>query len=134
MAGRFVVEDFVVPARYGSACRVERRQFLRIYQVEGQQVGDCAFFNADNPREQFHVGQTWALNVMLGHGTARSFRYFYSKPPYENVVLSVVDDTVRAHLPVWRARALQHQASRAARRGGKRTQLSGESSASARPI
>ena len=45
----------------------------------------------------FTLGQTWALNVMLGDGTARAFKYFYSKPPYENVMLSVVEDTVQAH-------------------------------------
>ena len=97
MTERRIVEDLVVPARHGIACRVEKGQVLRIHQIEGQQVGDCAFFNADNPREHFHVGQTWALNVMLGHATGQSFRYFYSKPPFENVMLSVVDDTVRAH-------------------------------------
>ena len=92
-----IVEDIVIPAREGAACRVEAGQVLRIHLIEGQQVGDCAFFNADNPREQFHVGQTWALNVMLGHGTARAYRYFYSNPPYENVMLTVLDDTVAAH-------------------------------------
>jgi uncharacterized protein YcgI (DUF1989 family) len=60
-------------------------------------VGDCAFFNADDPREQFHVGQSWAYAVMLGTGTARALRDFYSQPPRENVMLTVVADTVRAH-------------------------------------
>lgn len=92
-----IVHDHVIPAKAGHACRVERGQILRIYQTEGEQVGDCAFFNADDPREQFHVGQTWALNVMLGHGTARAFKYFYSKPPHENLMLTVVGDTVRNH-------------------------------------
>ena len=92
-----IIDDIIVPARHGRACRVEQGQVLRIYQTEGQQVGDVAFFNADDPHEQFHVGQTWALNVMLEHGTARAFRYFYSKPPYENVMLTVIEDTVRAH-------------------------------------
>lgn len=45
----------------------------------------------------FHVGQTWALNGLLGTGTAKSFRHFYSKPPRENVMLTVLDDTVRNH-------------------------------------
>lgn len=94
---RRLVEEFVVPARHGAACRVEQGQILRIGQVEGQQVGDCAFFNADNHREQFHVGQTWALNVMLGHGNARAFRHFYSNPPHENVMFTVVEDTTKTH-------------------------------------
>lgn len=94
---RRIVHDIVIPARHGRACLVERGQILRIHLVEGQQVGDCAFFNADEPREQFHVGQSWAYAVMLGTGTARAFRDFYSQPPRENVMLTVVEDTVRAH-------------------------------------
>jgi hypothetical protein len=94
---RRIVHEHIIPAKHGHACRVERGQILRIHLVEGQQVGDCAFFNADDPREQFHVGQTWAMNVMLGHGTARAFKYFYSKPPRENVMLTVVQDTVKNH-------------------------------------
>ena len=70
---------------------------LRIHLVEDRQVGDCCFFNAHDRREAFHVGQTWALNVLLGTGTSKSFRHFYSKPPRENVMLTVVDDTVRNH-------------------------------------
>jgi uncharacterized protein YcgI (DUF1989 family) len=94
---RRIIDDFVIPAEYGRACLVRKGQVLRIHLVEGQQVGDCAFFNADDTKEQFHVGQTWALNVMLNTGTARSFRHFYSKPPRENLMLTVVEDTVRVH-------------------------------------
>ena len=92
-----IIEDIVVPARHGRACLVRKGQILRIHLIEGQQVGDCAFINADNPREQFHVGQSWALNVMFGHGNARAPRYFYSKPPWENLMLTVVEDTVKNH-------------------------------------
>ena len=69
---RRIVESFVIPAEHGGACLVKKGQVLRIHLVEGQQVGDCAFFNADDPKEQFHVGQSWALNVMLGTGNARA--------------------------------------------------------------
>jgi uncharacterized protein YcgI (DUF1989 family) len=94
---RRIVHDIVIPAKYGRACLVKKRQILRIHLIEGQQVGDCAFFNADDPREQFHVGQSWAYAVMLGTGTARAFTHFYSQPPRENVMLTVVDDTVKHH-------------------------------------
>jgi uncharacterized protein YcgI (DUF1989 family) len=76
---------------------VSRGQVLRIHLVEDRQVGDCCFFNARDHREVFHVGQTWALNVLLGTGTSKSFQHFYSKPPRENVMLTVVADTVRNH-------------------------------------
>ncbi|HZN99752.1 MAG TPA: urea carboxylase-associated family protein [Burkholderiales bacterium] len=94
---RRILEDFVIPAGHGKAFLVPRNAVLRIHLVEDRQVGDCCFFNANDRREVFHVGQTWALNVMLGTGNARSFRHFYSKPPRENVMLTVLEDTVRNH-------------------------------------
>jgi hypothetical protein len=91
------LDDFVIPAGHGRALIVPRGAVLRIHLVEDKQVGDCCFFNANDHREVFHVGQSWALNVMLGTGNARSFRHFYSKPPRENVMLTVLEDTVRNH-------------------------------------
>ncbi|MBM3941069.1 MAG: urea carboxylase-associated family protein [SAR202 cluster bacterium] len=92
-----VQEGVVIPARHGRAVLVRKGQVLRIHQTEQQQVGDRVFLNAANPREHFHVGQTWAINVFLGTGNARAFQHFYSNPPHENVLLTVVDDTVRRH-------------------------------------
>ncbi len=92
-----LLDSFVIPARTGRAFVVERGQVLRIEMIEGKQVGDCAFFNADDRREVFHVGQSWALNVAARTGTAKSFKHFYSKPPRENVMLTVIEDTVRNH-------------------------------------
>ena len=94
---RRVIHDFVIPARTGRAVEVMKGQILRIHLVEDKQVGDCAFFNLHDHREVFHVGQSWALNVMLGHGNGKCFKYFYSKPPRENVMFTVVDDTVGNH-------------------------------------
>ena len=92
-----VLEDVVIPAGRAGAFLIPRGGVLRIYLVEARQVGDCCFFNADDHREVFHAGQTWALNGLLGTGTAKSWLHFYSKPPRENVMLTVVDDTVRNH-------------------------------------
>lgn len=94
---RPTLADFVIPAAQARAFLLPRGATLRIHLVEDRQVGDCCFFNADDHREVFHVGQTWALNVLLGTGNAKSFRHFYSKPPRENVMLTVVEDTVRNH-------------------------------------
>ncbi|MGQ0652698.1 MAG: DUF1989 domain-containing protein [Betaproteobacteria bacterium] len=92
-----ILEDVTIPAGRGQAFLVPRGAVLRIHLVEDSQVGDCCFFNADDHREVFHVGQTWALNVLLGTGTAKSFPHFYSKPPRENRMLTVLEDTVRNH-------------------------------------
>ena len=94
---RRVLEDFVIPAGHGKAFLVPRNAVLRIHLVEDRQVVDCCFFNANDHREVFHVGQSWALNVMLGTGNAKSWLHFYSKPPRENVMLTVLEDTVRNH-------------------------------------
>ena len=93
-----LLEEFVIPARYGRGFVVEKGQVFRIAQVEGGQVGDCAFYNADDPKEMFHCGQSWAINVTAGTGTSKAFKYFYSKPPRENVMLTVLEDTLSQSL------------------------------------
>ena len=94
---RKVVQDTVVPANHGMAFEAKKGQVLRIYQVEEKQVGDVVFFNANDYKEWWHVGQTWTTNGHMGTGTAKSFQHFYSKPPRENVMLTVVEDTVKVH-------------------------------------
>ena len=94
---RSIIQGLIIPAGHGAAVEVKQGQVLRIYQVEGKQVADCAFFNAHDYREVFHVGQTWILNVDLGTGTAKQFKHLYSKPPRENVMFTVLEDTVGAH-------------------------------------
>ena len=96
MTGR-LLEEFVIPARHGRAFEVKKGQVFRIHQIVGGQVGDCVFFNADDTREMFHCGQSWAINVIAGTGTSKSFRYFYSKPPRENVMMTVLEDTYPNH-------------------------------------
>ena len=94
---RKVIQNTVVPARHGMAFEVKKGQVLRIYLVEDKQVGDVVFFNAHDYKEWFHTGTTWILNSFLGTGTSRSFKHFYSKAPRENVMLTVVEDTVKVH-------------------------------------
>ena len=94
---RKVIQDLIIPAKEGRAVEVKKGQVLRIYVVEAPQVGDCAFFNAHDYKETFHVGQTWALNHFLGTGNGRSFKHFFSKPPRENIMFTVVEDTIKNH-------------------------------------
>lgn len=91
------VQHVVIPPSEGRALVVKKGQILRISQVEGGQVGDCVFFNAHDYKEMFHVGQSWALNVGLGLGTAKDFPNFYSKPPRENLMLTKIADTYGEH-------------------------------------
>jgi uncharacterized protein YcgI (DUF1989 family) len=92
-----IAEDFIIPASHGRAFVVKRGQVFRIYPVEDGQVGDCVFYNANDHKEWFHVGQSWTYNVYFKTGTSKSFRHFYSKPPRENVMLTVLADTYANH-------------------------------------
>ena len=92
-----LVEEIVIPARHGRAFIIPKGQVCRIYPMEDGQVGDCVFYNAHDYREMFHCGQSWAINVMGGTGTSKSFKHFYSKPPRENVMLTTVADTYPNH-------------------------------------
>jgi len=92
-----IVDRFIIPARHGKGFIVKKGQTMRIVQIEGKQVADCTFLNANNPREGFHVSQSVAINLMAGTGSLRSLQKLYSRPPYENVMLTVTDDPVGVH-------------------------------------
>ena len=94
---RNLIQDSVIPARHGAAFEVRKNQVLRIYLIEDKQVGDVVFVNANDYKEWFHTGATWILNGFLGTGTSKNFRHFYSKSPRENVMLTVLEDTVKVH-------------------------------------
>ena len=94
---RKVIQDSVIPTGEGMAFVVKKGQVLRIYQTEEKQVADCAFFNANDYKEFFHVGQTWSMANWLGNGTAKAFTQFYSKPPRTNLMMTVLEDTVKNH-------------------------------------
>jgi len=94
-----IVKELIIPAGEGRAFLVEKGQILRILQVEGEQVADATFFNAHNYKETFHAGHTVWLNCIEGTGTIKSVKKLYSKPPYENVMFTVVKDTVGVHFP-----------------------------------
>ena len=94
---RKVIVDDVIPARHGRAYEVKKGQVLRIYLLEDHQVGDVVFYNANDYKEWFHVGQSWGLNMYLDTGHARAFKHFFSKPPRENIMLTVLEDTVKNH-------------------------------------
>lgn len=53
-----LVHDIVVPPAQGRAVEVLQSQVLRIQVIEAPQLGDAAFFNLHNFKEQFHVGQS----------------------------------------------------------------------------
>jgi uncharacterized protein YcgI (DUF1989 family) len=89
-----VVQDIVVPRCSGKTIRVNKGQRLRVIEHEGKQVVDLTFLNAHNYKEQFAAEQSAVLNSLQGIGGYYRLSKLYSKPPYENVMVSVVDDAV----------------------------------------
>ena len=94
---RKVIQDTVIPTGEGMGFEVKKGQVLRIYQTEEKQVADCCFFNANDYKEFFHVGQTWSIANWTGKGNAKGFTHFYSKAPRTNLMMTVVEDTVKNH-------------------------------------
>jgi len=93
-----VIAEFTVPARHGEAFVVRSGQVLSIIEIEGKQMADIVFLNAHDYKEVFHAGWSAALNMMLGEGNMRKIKKLYSKPPRDNVMLTVVDDPTGVHL------------------------------------
>ena len=72
-------------------------QCLRIIALDGPQVADTTFLALRNQREGYHAGQTVALNMLAGTGSMSHLTTLWSRPPYERLMATVVDDTVGVH-------------------------------------
>lgn len=53
-----VSNEIFIPAGHARAFIVRRGETFRLIQVEGEQVADAVFFNANDYRETFHAGHT----------------------------------------------------------------------------
>jgi uncharacterized protein YcgI (DUF1989 family) len=93
-----VISDFSVPAGEGKAFVVSKGQIVSFIEIEGKQMADIVFLNAHDYKESFHAGWSAALNMMLGEGDMKKISKLYSKPPRDNVMLTVVDDATGVHL------------------------------------
>jgi uncharacterized protein YcgI (DUF1989 family) len=93
-----VIDEFNIPAGQGKAFIVKKGQVVSFIEVEGKQMADIVFLNANDYKEAFHAGWSAALNMMLGEGDMKRIKKLYSKPPRDNVMLTVVEDTTGVHL------------------------------------
>ena len=41
----------------------------QVMRLPSGQTARCGDYNANDYKEWFHIGQSWAINVMLGTGT-----------------------------------------------------------------
>ena len=86
-----MIEGIVVPPRTGKAIEVRTNQVLRVVLSEGPQVVDLDVFNRDDLTERFCSSKTRTregVHLTTGNG-------LYSIPPWERVMLTIIDDTVR---------------------------------------
>lgn len=89
-----VIQDAVVPRCSGKTARVNRGQVFRLIEYEGKQVCDLTFLNAHNYTEHFSAELSAQLNSFQGMGGYHRITRLYSKPPYENIMATVMDDPV----------------------------------------
>jgi uncharacterized protein YcgI (DUF1989 family) len=92
-----VSQDILIPAGEARAFVVRKDETFRLIQVEGEQVADATFFNANDYREGYHAGHTAYLACLEGTGNIKRVKKLYSKPPRENVMLTVTEDPVGIH-------------------------------------
>jgi len=94
---RKVVEEFVIPKCSSKAFFVKKGQVLRVIAHEGKQVPDIRFLNAHDYREQASTIFSRSLNTMEGIGGNKKLRKVYSKPPWQNVMVTIIDDKAGNH-------------------------------------
>lgn len=90
---RRVVEEFIIPKCSSKAFIVKKGQVMRVIAHEGKQVADIRFLNAHDPREQFSAWVTLAIHTWQGIGR-KSIKKIYSKLPWQNVMLTIIEDKV----------------------------------------
>jgi len=98
VASRKIVEEFIIPKSSSRAFILKKEQILRVTAHEGKQVADIRFLNANNYKEQFASWLSASLNSNEGIGGTKRVKKLYSKSPWHNVMLTVINDTSREHL------------------------------------
>lgn len=98
MTTRKVISEFVISKCTGKGFIVKKSQVLRIIDHVGPQVADVVFLNAHDYKEQFSARWSIILNSIEGIGGLKRITKLYSKPPWENVMLTVIDDKVGVHV------------------------------------
>jgi len=86
-----LADRFVIPKESGKGFIVRRGQLARIIAIEGPQIADIDFFNADNPRERLWANQT--LNREGTHLT--TFNRLWTNMPWFRPIMTIVEDTVQ---------------------------------------
>ena len=97
LKSRKVIEEFVIPKCSSKAFSVKKGQVLRVIAHEGKQVADIRFLNANDYKEEASPIFSAGLNWLEGIGGDKKLKKIYSKPPWENVMVTVIDDKAGHH-------------------------------------
>jgi uncharacterized protein YcgI (DUF1989 family) len=92
-AERRLVEKLVVAPFSGRGFVVRRGQTFRVIEEEGPQVGDVAFWNADDPKETLSCLRTWEMEGWL----VKPYSRLWSDVPWLRPMATCIDD--KADLP-----------------------------------
>ena len=93
-----LIEEFIIPRCSGKGFIVKKGQVMRVIEIGGGQVADIKFLNADNYEEQFSAVGSMMLNGFAGvEGSYFRMEHMYSKVPWENLMMTVLDDKVGAN-------------------------------------
>lgn len=92
-AERTSTEQFEIPVRTGQAWEVPAGSIVRIYSVEGPQVGDLNIWNLHNPRERFWAARTRQLQ----RGSMTTYDRFWSTLPYLRPMATIIADSLADH-------------------------------------
>lgn len=85
-----LIETVTIPPREAGCWTVPAGHFCRVVSVEGPQVGDLNFFNANNLEEHLYTGKTRALNgTHVGLGDQ-----LFSNMPYLRPIATITHDTL----------------------------------------
>ncbi len=92
-AERTLTQRFEIPIRSAQAWEVPAGSLVRLYSVEGPQVGDLNLWNLHNPRERFWAARTRQLQ----RASMTTYDRFWSTLPYLRPLATVVADSLADH-------------------------------------
>lgn len=103
----------------GIAFSMEAGHAIRLIEVDGPQVIDCAVATSSDsiPGRPLHIGQSIVLNLFEGIGGPRALRRLYTSPPDEQVLGNVIEDTSPDHCAWLGSRCSRSTHRRKAREG-----------------
>ncbi len=87
-----IIQEVVIPAKEWLSLIVKKGQFIRVIDLEGQQVMDLVCFNLERPEEKLWIANTLKLN-----GTPYLTKGHVLYSDYAQKMMSIMEDTAGEH-------------------------------------